>query len=108
MLAVLWLLLIAPGLDGAALRWRLAWPVIVGLAAIGLWFAFNGTNILTWIFARQTAPYALALALALALASPAATWLAAARLPLILFAALIATAIDLLCDRSLPVRSRRR
>jgi hypothetical protein len=34
----------------------------------------------------------LALALALALASPASTWLAAARLPLTLFAAVIATA----------------
>jgi hypothetical protein len=101
MLAVLWLLLIAPGLEGAALRWRLPRLALLMLAAIGVWFAFNGTNLLTWIFARQTAPYALALALALALASPAATWLEAARLPFALFAGLLAVAsisyaIDLL------------
>jgi hypothetical protein len=92
MLPVLWLLLLAPGLESAALRWRLAPLATVVLGVVGVWFAFNGTNSLTWIFARQTAPYALALALALALASPAAAWLAAARLPLTLFAAVIAAA----------------
>ena len=92
MLAALWLLLLAPGLEGAALRWRLPPLAMAIVGVIGVWFAFNGTNPLTWIFARQTALYVLALALALALASPASTWLAAARLPLTLFAAVIATA----------------
>jgi hypothetical protein len=62
------------------------------VGAIGLWFATNGTALLTWIFARQTAPYALALALALALASPPSAWLEAARRPFIMFALLIAVA----------------
>jgi hypothetical protein len=91
MLAVLWILLLAPGLESAALRWRLAPLAALVVGAIGVWFAFNGTNSLTWIFARQTAPYVLALALALALASPA-TWLAAARLPLSLFATVVVAA----------------
>ena len=91
MLALLWLLLLAPGLESTAARWRLSPRATLVVGAIGLWFAFNGTNILTWIFARQTAPYALALALSLALAGPAA-WLAAARRPLIVFAAVIVTA----------------
>jgi hypothetical protein len=92
MLAALWILLLAPGFESAALRWRLAPIATAVVGVIGMWFAFNGTNSLTWIFARQTAPYVLALALALALASPASTWLAAARLPLTLFAAIIAVA----------------
>ena len=91
-LAVFWLLLVAPGLDGTAARWRLSRRALVILAVIGLWFALNGTNILTWIFARSTAPVALAVALCLALASPAATWLQAARRPLVIFAAIMATA----------------
>ena len=91
-LAVLWLLLLAPGLEGAALRWRLPMPALLVLGAVGLWFAFNGTNLLMWIFARQSAPYALALALGLALASPASAWLAAARGPLVIFAAVVMTA----------------
>ena len=91
-LAVFWLLLIAPGLDGTAARWRFSKTALVILAVIGLWFALNGTNILTWIFARSTAPVALAVALCLALASPAATWLEAARRPLMMFAAIMATA----------------
>jgi hypothetical protein len=92
MLAVLWLLVIAPGLETTKARWRVppSATMIVGL--VGLWFAFNGTNSLTWIFARQTAPYVLALALALALASSARAWLAAARRPFMLFAATIAVA----------------
>jgi hypothetical protein len=91
-LAVLWLLLLAPGLEGAALRWRLPMPALLVLGAIGLWFAFNGTNILMWIFARQSAPYALAVALCLALASPASHWLTLARGPLMIFAAVVMTA----------------
>jgi hypothetical protein len=92
MLAALWMLLLAPGLKGAGLRWHLTPPATAIVSAIGVWFAFNGTNLLTWIFARQTALYVLALVLALAVASPASTWAAAARLPLILFAVVIATA----------------
>src|SRR5471030_2135070 len=92
MLAVLWLLLLAPGLKGADMRWRLPPFALMSAGAIGLWFAFNGTNSLTWIFARQTAPGVLGVALALALASPAPTWLTAARLPLTIFAAVIAAA----------------
>ncbi|MPZ31268.1 MAG: hypothetical protein GEV13_09780 [Rhodospirillales bacterium] len=91
-LAVFWLLLLAPGLDGTAARWRLSRTVLVILAVVGLWFAFNGTNVLTWIFARSTAPVVLAVALCLALASPAATWQEAARRPLMIFAAIMATA----------------
>lgn len=91
MLALLWLLLLAPGLESAASRWRLSPSATLVVGAIGLWFAFNGTNVLTWIFARQTAPYALALALCLALAGPA-VWLAAARRPLIVFSTIIVTA----------------
>jgi hypothetical protein len=89
MLAALWLLLLAPGLNVARLRWRLSPLAIWAIAAIGLWFAFNGTNPLTWIFARHTAPYALAVALALALASPAADWCEASHLPITSFAAVI-------------------
>ena len=92
MLAVLWLLMLAPGLEGAGMRWRLSPLTMVAAGAVGLWFAFNGTNSLTWIFARQTAPGVLAVALALALASPASTWLVAARLPLAIFSAVIAAA----------------
>ena len=92
MLGVLWLLLLAPGLDGARLRWRLSPLALAIVGAIGLWFAVNGTNSLTWIFARQTAPGVLGLALALALTSPPSAWLAAARLPLTIFAAVIAAA----------------
>ena len=92
LLAALWLLMLAPGLEGTAARWRLSRTAVLAVGVIGLWFAVNGTNILTWIFARQTAPYVLALALALALASSPAAWLAAARRPLALFAILMAVA----------------
>jgi len=91
MLAVLWILLLAPGLESAALRWRLAPIAALVVGVIGIWFAVNGTNSLTWIFARQTAPYVLALALALALVSPA-TWPTASQLPLSLFAVVVVAA----------------
>src|SRR5262249_39754556 len=40
MLAVLWVLLLAPGLESAALRWRLA-PLATAVGGvIGIWFAF--------------------------------------------------------------------
>ena len=92
LLAVLWLLMLAPGLESTGARWRLSRMAVLIVGAIGLWFAINGTDLLTWIFARQTAPYALALALALALASPASAWLEAARRPFVMFAVLIAVA----------------
>lgn len=92
LLAVLWLLMLAPGLESTAARWRLSRTAVLIVGVIGLWFAANGTNILTWIFARQTAPYVLALALALALASPAPAWLEAARRPLVVFALVMAVA----------------
>ena len=91
MIAVLWLLLLAPGLDSAALRWRLPRLAILVLAAVGLWFAANGTSLLTYLFARHSATHVLALALTLALAGPA-VWLVQARTPLMSFAAIIAVA----------------
>ena len=92
LLAVLWLLMLAPGLESTAARWRLSRTAVLVVGVVGLWFAVNGTNILTWIFARQTAPYVLALALALALASPASAWLEAARRPFTVFAIVMAVA----------------
>jgi len=92
MLAAAWLLLLAPGLESARARWRLS-PVavwIIGMA--GLWFAAAGTELLTWLYARHTAPHVLALALALALTAPA-VWLASATRPLLLFAAIAAVAV---------------
>jgi hypothetical protein len=109
-LAMLWLLLVAPGLETAAVRWRLPPLAVTIIGIVGLWFAVNGTNLLTWMFARQTAPYALALALALALASPPSAWLATARRSFAFFAAIVAAAsvsytIDLfLVGRAADVR----
>jgi hypothetical protein len=92
LLAALWLLMLAPGLESTAARWRLSRTAVLVVGAIGLWFAVSGTNILTWIFARQTAPYVLALSLALALASQPSAWLEAARRPFAVFAILMAVA----------------
>jgi hypothetical protein len=91
-LIALWLLLLAPGLESTGLRWRLSQRAILIVGAIGLGFALGGAHILTWIFARQTAPYALALALALALASPAPAWSMAARRPLMIYSGIIVVA----------------
>jgi hypothetical protein len=91
MLAALWLLLLAPGLEAAGARWRLAPAAIVIVAGLGLWFAAAGTGLLTWLYARHTAGHVLALALALALVSPA-TWLVAAQRPLMLYATITALA----------------
>jgi len=92
MLPALWLLLVSPGLETARLRWRLSPRVEMIVAVIGIWFAANGVSLLTWLFARHTGGYALALALALALAAPARDWLARARRPLMLFAAIMTVA----------------
>lgn len=91
MLPAVWLLLLAPGLESARLRWRLPPSAIWILGALGLWFAAAGTGLLTWLYARHTAPHVLAVTLALALVAPAA-WLASARRPLLLCAAIAATA----------------
>jgi hypothetical protein len=83
-LAVLWLLMVAPGADAAHLRWRLApWAVWL-MAIVGLWFAVNGTSFRFYLYVRYSAGYALALALALAVAGEA--WAARARCALSLFA----------------------
>jgi hypothetical protein len=86
MLGCVWLMLLLPGLGRRPSR-----PVIAIVAALGLWFAAAGTGLLTWLYARHTAPHVLAIALALALASPAA-WLVNARLPLKICAAIAAVA----------------
>jgi hypothetical protein len=91
MLAAVWLLLLAPGLESARLRWRLAPPVIVVVGMLGLWFAAAGTGLLTWLYARHTAAHVLAIALALALVAPP-VWLASARRPLLWCAAIAAAA----------------
>jgi hypothetical protein len=67
-LAALWLLLLAPGLEAARLRWRIAPWALWLVAAAGLWFAVNGTGFLFYLYARYSAGYVLALALALAVA----------------------------------------
>jgi hypothetical protein len=90
-LATLWILMLAPGLDAARSRWRLAPAAIAIIAVIGLWLAAAGTGLLTWLYARHTAGHVLALALALALTAPAA-WRAAAEQPLRLYAAIVVVA----------------
>jgi hypothetical protein len=57
------------------------------LAVFGLWSAAAGTNLLTYLAARHTAPYVLALAVTLALAAPA-RWLEESRRGLLLYAAI--------------------
>ena len=90
MLPVLWLLLLAPAAEGLNPRWRVPSPAIAAVGLLGLWFAANGTSLLTPIFARYSATYVLALAMALASALPA--WSAHARQPLMWFAAITAVA----------------
>ena len=91
MLAALWLLLVAPGLESAGTRWRLSPRAVMVVGILGLWFAAAGTGLLTWLYARHTAGHVLALSLALALAAPA-TWSAAAPRALSFFAAIAAVA----------------
>ena len=84
--AVLWLLLLGPGLIG---RFR---PVSLAvLATVGIWFAAAGTNLLTYFYARYTAPHVLALALALAVAAPG-KWLENARHGLVVYTAIAVAA----------------
>jgi hypothetical protein len=51
----------------ARLRWRLSPMALTLIAVFGLWFAAAGTGVLTWLYARHTGSYMLALATALAL-----------------------------------------
>jgi hypothetical protein len=90
--AALWLLLLAPGTQSAGLRWRVGWPAIVAIAALGVWFAAACTGPLAWVYARHTAGYVLALALALALVWPS-RWVEQARRPLMAYAVVIAAAV---------------
>jgi hypothetical protein len=92
MLLALWLLLLAPGIDAAALRWRVPSVAVIMIAAFGLWFAVNGIGLVTWIQARHTGAYVLVLALVLAMAAPVDLWLAAARRGLALFAVIAVAA----------------
>jgi hypothetical protein len=92
MLAALWLLLLAPGANATGLRWRLSPAAVTTIAAVGLWFAAAGTGLLTWLFARHSGTHVLVVALALAVAAPAASWLAEARRPLMLYAMVVAVA----------------
>lgn len=92
MLATFWLLLLAPGATTAALRWRLAPLAVMIVAAIGLWFAANGTGLLTYVYSRHTAAPVLTVAVALALAASATAWLTEARRPLMLYAAIASVA----------------
>jgi hypothetical protein len=84
-IGVLWLLLIGPGLLG-----RLRPVSFAVLAVVGLWFAAAGTNLLTYVTARLTAPYVLAVAVTLAMAAPD-LWLKNAQRAFVLYAAIAAT-----------------
>jgi hypothetical protein len=109
-LIALWLLLMAPGFGAAVAQRRLSSILVLAIGVLGLWFAANGVDVVTWIFARRTGPYVLVVSLVLALALPAAKWLAAARRPLMLFAGVMAMAslsygLDLaLFDRAVQAR----
>lgn len=92
MLLGLWLLLLAPGTISARLRWRFSPVAVLIIAALGLWFAAAGVGLLTWLHARHTAAYVLAVATALALVDPS-VWLVEARRPLMLYAAVTVVAV---------------
>ena len=92
MLAALWLLQLAPGIAAANPRWQVPSSATTFVGVLGLWFAANGTSLLTPIFARQSAVYVLALAIALAFAIPHPVWSVHARRPLMWFAAITAVA----------------
>ena len=52
MLALPGLLLLAPGLEAARLRWRIAPWALWLFAAAGLWFAISGTGFLFYLYRR--------------------------------------------------------
>ena len=89
MLAALWLLMLAPGVNTLNGRWRFSGPAISVIAIFGAWFAAAGTGLLTWLYARHTGSYILVVATALALTAPVA-WMKEATRPLIFYAAILA------------------
>jgi hypothetical protein len=91
MLAAMWLLLLAPGINLLAGRWRFSAPAIAVIALLGVWFAAAGAAMLTWLYARHTGGYILVVATALALLQPGA-WLEQSRRPLMLYAAIVSVA----------------
>lgn len=91
MLVPAWLLLLAPGVGAAGMRWRPPGGTTALVGCIGIALAAGGTGLLTWLFARHTASHVLAVALALALVSPS-IWLAEARRPLLFYCAIAAAA----------------
>jgi hypothetical protein len=92
MLAALWLLLLSPEAEGANPRWRVPPLAITIVGVFGLWFAANGTSLLTPFFARHSATYVLALAVALTSAMQHPARAAHVRRPLMWFAAITAVA----------------
>ena len=54
MLAALWLLMLAPGVNVLNGRWKFSAPAIAVIAIFGAWFAAAGTGLLTWLYARHT------------------------------------------------------
>jgi hypothetical protein len=92
MLASLWALLVIPGLQNIGLRRNYSTVVVAAAGVFGLWFAANGTSLLTFLFARHTAIHVMGLALALAVTAPATMWLEQARRPLLLYATILAVA----------------
>jgi hypothetical protein len=91
MLVPAWLLLLAPGVAAAGVRWRPPRGTTVLVGCIGIGLAAGGTGLLTWLFARHTASHVLAVALALALVSPS-VWLVEARRPLLFYCAIASAA----------------
>jgi hypothetical protein len=89
-LAILWLLLLAPAAEGVRSQWRIPASAIIIVGIVGLWLAANGTSLLTPIVARHSATHVLALAAALASAMP--LWSLHARRPLMWLAAITAVA----------------
>jgi len=90
-LAAQWLLLLLPGTHSARLRLRLPSWAAWTIGGLGACFAATGTGLLTWVFARHSAPYILALAVSLALVAPS-VWLVEARRALIAYALVIGVA----------------
>lgn len=88
MLAALWLLMLAPGINALNGRWKFSAPAIAVIAIFGAWFAAAGTGLLTWLYARHTGSYILVVATLLALTGPVAWMKEATRL--IFYAAILA------------------
>ena len=106
-LAVFWLLLVAPGLDGTAARWRLSRTALGDPCRHRPVVRAERHQHPDLDLRPQHGAVALAVALCLALASPAATWLQAARRPLDDLRGDHGDRRSVLRHRSLPVRPRR-